>query len=165
MVTATRPIAQPGTSLKSLVTVAGPPIRMPGIVPDYVTMFNSGNKMGVKSYAYIFAQVPRRWKEEGLIAPHALDLMYIFCHTDDPTMWSNMYFKFGARHSNSGATVADLKVSQSMMRMWTQFAKTGDPNVEGLITWPAYEATTDKYLYIAEPLQVKSGFSEVGPAK
>ena len=52
-----------------------------------------------------------------------------------------------------------------MMRMWTQFAKTGDPNVEGLISWPSYEAATDEYLYIVEPLQVKSGFSEVGPAK
>jgi para-nitrobenzyl esterase len=141
------------------------PLRMPGIVPDYVTMFNSANEMGVKCYAYIFAQVPSKWKAEGMIAPHALDLMYVFGHADDPMMWSNMYFMFGARHPNSGATAADLKVSQAMMSMWTQFAKTGDPNVEGLITWPAYEATTDEYLYIAEPLQVKSGFSEVGPAK
>jgi para-nitrobenzyl esterase len=141
------------------------PIRMPGIIPDYVTMFNSANKMGVKGYAYIFAQVPGRWKKEGLVAPHALDLMYVFGYVDDPAMWSAMYFKFGARHSNSGSTEADLEVSWSMMRLWTQFARTGDPNVEGLITWPAYDAATDEYLYIAGPLQVKTGFSKVGPAE
>lgn len=141
------------------------PIRMPGIVPDYVAMFKSAKNMGVKSYAYIFAQVPSRWKKEGLIAPHALDLMYIFGWVDDPAMWSEMYFKFGARHPNSGATEADLEVSQSMMLMWTQFAKTGDPNVEGLVTWPSYEASTDEYLYIADPLEVRAGFSEIGPAK
>jgi para-nitrobenzyl esterase len=48
-----------------------------------------------------------------------------------------------------------------MMAMWTQFAKTGNPSVKGMIDWPAYD-TTDRYLYIAEPLAVKSGFSKVG---
>jgi para-nitrobenzyl esterase len=61
-----------------------------------------------------------------------------------------------------GVTDVDRKVSEEMMSMWTQFARTGDPSVEGLITWPAYEASTDKYLYIVDPLQVKSGFSKVG---
>jgi para-nitrobenzyl esterase len=61
-----------------------------------------------------------------------------------------------------GVTDVDRKVSEEMMGMWTQFARMGDPSVEGLITWPAYEASTDKYLYIVDPLQVKSGFSKVG---
>jgi para-nitrobenzyl esterase len=56
-------------------------------------------------------------------------------------------------------------VSGNMMAMWTQFARTGNPNVEGLITRPAYELATDQYLYIAEPLQVKSGFSKVAQKK
>jgi para-nitrobenzyl esterase len=49
--------------------------------------------------------------------------------------------------------------------MWTQFAKTGNPSVEGLVTWPAYDKAIDQYLYIAEPLQVKSGFSQVAQKK
>jgi para-nitrobenzyl esterase len=141
------------------------PIRMPGIIPDYVTMFESANRVGVRSWAYIFAQVPSTWKKEGMTAPHALDLMYVFGYVDDPAMWSAMYFKFGARHPYAGVTEADFTVSTSMMRMWTQFARAGDPNVQGLITWPAYDTTTDEYLYIADPLQVKTGFSAVGPAK
>ncbi len=47
------------------------------------------------------------------------------------------------------------------MTIWTQFAKTGEPNVKGTVTWPPYEEATDRYLYIAEPLQVKGGFSQV----
>ncbi len=27
-----------------------------------------------------------------------------------------------------------------MMRIWTNFAKTGEPSVEGLIEWPVYSA-------------------------
>ena len=51
----------------------------------------------------------------------------------------------------------DVKVSEDMVAMWIQFAKTGDPSVEGLIEWPAYEADTDQYLEIGDPLQVKTG--------
>jgi len=60
-----------------------------------------------------------------------------------------------------GITDADLQVSEMMMQMWSQFAKTGDPNVEGLIQWPVYDILTDQYLYVRDGLQVKTGFSEV----
>jgi para-nitrobenzyl esterase len=45
--------------------------------------------------------------------------------------------------------------------MWAQFARTGNPSVEGLIEWPAWGSATDQYLYITDPLEVKSGFSKV----
>jgi hypothetical protein len=51
----------------------------------------------------------------------------------------------------------DVKVSKAWVDMVIQFAKIGDPSVEGLVTWPAYEAATDQYLEIGEPLQVKTG--------
>jgi hypothetical protein len=68
----------------------------------------------------------------------------------------------GAKTPDLGLTDIDKKVSKSMMAMWTQFARTGNPNVAGLIDWPAYESAKDQYLCIAEPLQVKSGFSKNG---
>ena len=52
-----------------------------------------------------------------------------------------------------------------MMAMWAQFVRTGYPNVEGMIAWPAYESAADQYLYVAEPLQVKSRFSKVAQKK
>jgi para-nitrobenzyl esterase len=50
-----------------------------------------------------------------------------------------------------------------MMTLWTQFARTGDPNVEGMIQWPAYKKGEDKYLYISSPLEIKTGFSAIKP--
>ena len=48
-----------------------------------------------------------------------------------------------------------------MMRLWIQFAKTGNPSIDGFMEWPAWEQITDNYLYINDPLQVKTGFSKV----
>ena len=49
------------------------------------------------------------------------------------------------------------------MTMWAQFAKTGDPSVEGLIDWPTWDPAGDKYLDIDWPLEVKSGYSKIVP--
>jgi len=61
----------------------------------------------------------------------------------------------------------DQIVSEGMMTMWTQFAKTGDPNVPGKakrsVYWPVWTPSGDKYLYLDEGLQINSGFSAVGP--
>jgi para-nitrobenzyl esterase len=67
----------------------------------------------------------------------------------------------GAKSAEPGLKDADRKVSEAMMKMWTNYAKTGNPSLEGLVTWPAYEKDTDQYLYITDPLQVKSGCSSI----
>jgi carboxylesterase type B len=48
-----------------------------------------------------------------------------------------------------------------MMRLWAQFARTGNPAVKNLTEWPAYDRTSDKYLYLNEKLEVKSGYSRI----
>jgi len=48
-----------------------------------------------------------------------------------------------------------------MMRIWTGFAKTGNPSIKGLIEWPAWEPAADEYLLIADPLQIKPGYSNL----
>jgi hypothetical protein len=55
----------------------------------------------------------------------------------------------------------DRKVSEAMMLIWTRYAKNGVPSVPGLVAWPTWDKDTDRYLYIAEPLQVKSGYSNL----
>ncbi|MBN1832051.1 MAG: carboxylesterase family protein [Deltaproteobacteria bacterium] len=47
------------------------------------------------------------------------------------------------------------------MRIWTSFAKSGNPCVEGLIEWPAYKPAANEYLLITDPLQIKTGFSDL----
>jgi hypothetical protein len=56
-------------------------------------------------------------------------------------------------------TDAERKVSEAMMQMWTAFARIGNPS--GLINWLAHDDSLDTFLYIGDPLQVKSGFSRV----
>ncbi len=141
-------------------------IVMPFLVPDYVKMLNGANKTGQKGYACIFDQVPSKWKQEGCVSFHAIELAYIFGNWDSSTLfWPDIFDQqakpAGAKMPDPGLTDVDRRVSENMMAMWAQFARTGDPNVEGLINWPAYDSETDQYLYIAEPLQVKPGFSKV----
>jgi para-nitrobenzyl esterase len=151
----------------NLGEITGPGMMlMPETIPYYVEMFLSASKLNVKSYAYIFDQVPSRWRQEGCVATHAMETVYMFGNVDKPREWEVIYFlakQSGAKSKDPGVTDTDRKVSAEMMAMWTQFARTGDPNVKGLISWPAYEASSDKYLYIADPLELKSGFSKIGP--
>ena len=139
---------------------------MPETIPYYVKIFSGANRVNVKSYAYIFDKVPDIWKREGCVSTHAMEVVYMFGNVDIPREWSLLYFlanQSGAQSKDPGVTDVDRKVSEEMMAMWTQFAKTGNPNVDGLIDWPAYDTSTDQYLYIADPMEVKTGFSKIGP--
>jgi len=136
------------------------------LIPGYVDMLSSVSQAGQKGYAAIFDHVPAGWKQEGCISTHAMELGYVFGDWDNTTgNWPMLYLltsQSGAKSPDPGLTDIDRKISENMMAMWTQFARTGDPNIKGLITWPAYEKAKDQYLYIAEPLEIKSGFSQVG---
>ncbi|MBN1570878.1 MAG: carboxylesterase family protein [Acidobacteria bacterium] len=143
-------------------------IVAPHLVPEYVNLLNGVSKAGQNGYACIFDQVPGKWKQEGCVSFHGLELYYVFSGNSDSIAARNqspaasVFLKsVGAKSLDPGFTDADKKVSENMMAMWAKFARTGNPNVKGLITWPAYDSATDQYLYISEPLQVKSGFSKV----
>jgi para-nitrobenzyl esterase len=142
--------------------------KMARMMPSYIEIFTGNNKAKVKGYAYIFDQVPAGWKKEGGISVHAIELMYVFGDYDNSTPygWSLSYdlqtAMSGVKSRTPGLTAVDKKVSEAMMAMWAQFARTGDPSVKGLSKWPAYDTASDRYLYITEPLEVKSGFSRIG---
>jgi para-nitrobenzyl esterase len=97
-----------------------------------------------------------------------MEVLYVFGDYDDRTGWwqfmHGLAGQSGAKDaSDPGLTEADRKVSEDMMNAWTQFARTGDPNVEGMIQWPAYDKEVDKYVYFADPLEIKTGFSKIKP--
>ncbi|XP_066051044.1 fatty acyl-CoA hydrolase precursor, medium chain-like [Chamaea fasciata] len=57
-------------------------------------------------------------------------------------------FVFGKPFLAGGATKEENKLSRTVMRYWTNFAKNGNPNGEGLVHWPQYDLE-EKYLGIA----------------
>jgi para-nitrobenzyl esterase len=63
-------------------------------------------------------------------AAHADDTPYVFGNLQD------------------GATDDDRRVSEMQMTAWTRFAATGDPNVDGVASWPKYDREADAYLEI-----------------
>jgi para-nitrobenzyl esterase len=136
--------------------------KLMNMIPYYEELFAGNYKVNTRSYAYIFNHVPAGWKQEGIASCHAMDLEYIFGVWDDLNTWVQLMPLAGATDPNPGLTDVDGKLSEEMMAMTTHFAKTGNPNVRGLVWWPAWDPATDKYLYITEVLEVESGFSEVG---
>ena len=67
----------------------------------------------------------------------------------------------GAKSDDPGLSDADRSVSDLMIKMWTNFAKTGNPSIPGVVDWPAWDEAKDQYLYITEKPEVRSGFSKV----
>ncbi len=104
-----------------------------GYNPDIVAVF--GNDMapsarlfakqfishGFKSpYLYCF---DRKQPGDDIGTPHSCDNRYVFGTLDDT--WRPY-------------TEEDYKLSDTMLTYWSNFAKTGDPNGEGLATWKPF---------------------------
>lgn len=139
----------------------------PALIPGYTNMLANADKAGVKAYAGIFEYVPANWKAEGAVNTHGMEIPYVFGDMD-PQSGAWIFIKAlapfaGARKGDPGLGEADEQLSEYMMQIWTQFARTGNPSVPGLVEWPEYSADTDQYLALDIPLQVKQGFSLIAP--
>lgn len=80
-----------------------------------------------KSYVYYFVHSPAEPATPcsyGCQAGHGAEIRYVFDQLDqDPRAW------------NSG----DRQLTRELVGYWSNFAKTGDPNGEGLAAWPAFD--------------------------
>uniref|UniRef100_A0A670IP26 Carboxylic ester hydrolase n=1 Tax=Podarcis muralis TaxID=64176 RepID=A0A670IP26_PODMU len=56
-------------------------------------------------------------------------------------------FVFGGPFLTGDATEEEKVLSRTMMKYWANFARSGNPNGEGLVEWPAYN-TQEQYLEI-----------------
>jgi len=98
-------------------------------------MLSGMEKVSSNAYQYHFtrrAKAPAAWG-----AHHAYELGYVF---------NNL----GPAQSED----TDKMLADAMIRYWVQFAKTGDPNVEGLPQWPAYTTKSDQYLELGDEIKI-----------
>ena len=51
----------------------------------------------------------------------------------------------------------DIAISEKMSASWVQFAKTGNPNVEGQANWPIYSLKDDVMRHYSEDGQTIKG--------
>lgn len=89
-----------------------------------------------KVYYYYFDQHPDYPKDSpryGYGSPHGQDVAYVFMHLDP---------------SNPQTTESDLEISEAMGTYWTNFAKHGHPNGEGVPNWPVFSEANPVVMYL-----------------
>ncbi len=79
---------------------------------------------------------------------------------DGPHHGDEVSFVFGASGpSRKGAAfdASDLALSDTMMALWVQFARTADPNGAG-VAWPGYDEARDNYLELSGTVRPGEGW-------
>ena len=93
------------------------------------------------AYLYWFTWAPPIEEQERYGAFHAAEIGYVFGNLD----------LFGAVPVADDHAFSDL-----MATIWTQFARTGNPNGEGLPEWPAYTGENEEYMELGVDTGAKS---------
>ena len=91
-----------------------------------------------KAYLYYFDQHPEYPEDSprfGYGSPHGQDVAYVFGHLDK---------------SNPETTPSDLAISEAMVTYWTNFAKYGDPNGNGMPVWNAFSDENPEVMYFSQ---------------
>lgn len=88
-----------------------------------------------KVFYYYFDQHPDYPEDSpsyGYGSPHGQEVAYVFGNLEA---------------SNSQITKTDFEISDTMGTYWTNFAKYGDPNGEGVPNWPAFSNVHPEVMY------------------
>lgn len=92
---------------------------------------------GQQAYVYLFSYVSPSMKQMMRYgASHASEIGYVF---DNLRSWNGAPSQF---------TAGDSAVAKMMNTYWTNFAKTGNPNGNGLANWAVYNTANDEILEI-----------------
>jgi para-nitrobenzyl esterase len=90
-----------------------------------------------KAYLYQFTRLPDTAMTRKLKVHHGVELAYVF----------------GNMNKSEGYTDTDMRLSKQMMDYWVNFAKTGNPNGQGLPDWPAYKSKSDLNLEFSDTVR------------
>lgn len=138
-------------------------------------------------FASVFTKVPSGWADRGVLPYHSVELSYVFntpasavVHyllglVIDPS--TGVKLAIGDLNGN-GVTgtqgdqvdilmsidwdAQDVNTADTIMTMWTNFAKTGDPSTADFI-WPQYTSANDSYVDLGLLPVAKTGLSTVLP--
>ena len=92
---------------------------------------------GAPTYVYRFSYVPAAMREQWRNgAPHGAEVPYAFA-----TLGASM-----GPFPTPPPTPEDQAVARMVNTYWANFAKTGDPNGQGLPKWPPYSPSKDEIL-------------------
>ena len=89
-----------------------------------------------KVFCYYFDQhpdLPEGSPRAGYGSPHGQEVAYVFEHLNP---------------SDPRTTKTDIELSDAMGTYWTNFAKYGDPNGNGLAKWPSFSDTKPVVMYL-----------------
>jgi len=135
-------------------------------------------------YATLFTKVPSGWQDQGLLAYHACELSYVHGYPEsliahyqlglviEPDTGARL--PIGDLNGNgvpgsygdtediwisAGWDDADETVTETAMTLWSNFAKTGDPSIPGVLEWTPYTSDNDLYLELGVTPEMKEGLS------
>ena len=90
-----------------------------------------------RAYRYYFSRVPPG-RGERLGAFHGSEIAYVFGN-----------FPYRINYQD-----LDRQLAETIETYWTNFARGGDPNGQGLITWPIYDPEKDNLLNFGDAVSV-----------
>ena len=128
----------PATDARSLFAAKNQLITDTWFVQNTRNMLAGMAKVPSNGWQYHFSR--RAPQAPMLGAFHGMEIAYAFGNLD------------------ADAATEDRALSDAMTRYWVQFATTGDPNVEGLPAWPAYEPETDRHLELGDEIKAGAGY-------
>lgn len=128
-------------------------------------------------YAYRFSHLPAGWQALGGSAYHGVDLIYLFNHPESFAVhfWFGLTGlspeQIGDRDGNGTvADPTDIRLStqfgaedaamvDTVMTLWTHFARTGTPTISDAVPWPPYTRTGEHYLELGAPPEIRTGLA------
>lgn len=165
-----------GANMKATVFSSGAHMRYGKLVDQFLTLYPAASdEQAVKSFyaAYrdqAFGWEMRTWARMQSKTGHKPAYLYYFTRTAPGSLGQ----RFGAFHALEIAYVfgtfpwpfawedVDHKLSDAITSYWTNFAKNGNPNGEGLPQWPAYSVSTNQALELGEKIAPRADVNKAG---
>ncbi|MFH0841196.1 MAG: carboxylesterase family protein [Bacteroidota bacterium] len=134
--------------------------------PDYLKAFPAANDEDVKKYQKITSVLSFGWQNYNWVKMQSTTgkgkaYLYYFTHVPpgEPNYGAFHSAEFGyalktLRLWDKPFTQVDWDLTEKMSSYWVNFAKTGDPNGEGLPEWPAFDKSSPKLMEFGD--EVKS---------